>query len=289
VILRRSCGVTLIELVIVLVITAILVTMIALFATPMFSYFDARRRGEVTDLADTALRRMGRDLRSALPNSVRVSNDNLVVELLLVRTAGRYRFDATGGTGTCGVAGDALRFGAADSCFESIGLTNNIPSVAEIATGAFYVVVNNLQPGTAQADAYGGCSGSTTTGCNSAQLSAMTSQTITFASTKLLYESPGSRFQIIEGPVMYVCDTGSGELRRYSGYAIQPGSVPPTPSGTNSLLVNKVSSCAFTYSPNTVAQANGLVTLELTLSTTDVKGNAETVTLYHAVHVSNVP
>jgi MSHA biogenesis protein MshO len=278
--------VTLIELVVVIVITAILATMMAMFAVPMFSYFDARRRAEVTDLADTALRRMGRDLRNALPNSVRVSNDNLTLELLLVRTAGRYRFDASGTTNT-GCATPALSFGAADTCFKTIGNVQNPGSV----TANDFLVVYNLPPGTDCADAYQAvCTGG---GSNKAQVSSVTVQTdedaIVFASNKFVYESPANRFQIIEGPVMYVCDTGAGELRRYSGYAIQSGSVPPAPSGTGDLLVNKVSACTFTYSPSTVAQANGLVTLELSITTVDVKGNNETINLYHAVHVSNVP
>ena len=289
----RSAGVTLIELVIVIVLTSILLAMMAYFAAPMFSYSDARRRAEMTDIADTALRRMGRELRAALPNSVRVSNDNLVVEFLLVRTGGRYRKDAAASTASgcdngagTDPAKDVLTFGAADTCFKSIGNIVNSSTV----TSSDFLVVYNLQPGTTNADAY---ESGNATGGNKAQVSSVTAQTdqdlVIFASRTFSFESPANRFQIIEGPVSYACDLTAHELRRYSGYAIQSGTVPPAPSGTSALVASNVTACAFTYSPNTVAQSNGLVTLELTLSSSDLKGATENVRLYHAVHVSNVP
>jgi hypothetical protein len=45
-----------------------------------------------------------------------------------------------------------------------------------------------------------------------------------------------------------------------------------------------VSSCSFTYDPSVVAQRSGLVTMNL-----GITENNETVTLYSATHVSNVP
>ena len=289
--MSRSNGVTLIELVIVIVLTAILAAMMAYFAVPMFSYFDTRRRAEMTDLADTALRRMGRELRAALPNSVRVSSDNQVLEFLLVRTAGRYRFDVAASTTNGCPAGagttpseDVLRFGAADGCFKTIG---NIPNPTSVTANDF-LVVYNLQPGTTDADAY---ATGAATGGNKAKITSVTAQTdqdlVIFASNTFKFESPANRFQIIEGPVLYACS--GGELRRYTAHGIQSGLVPPAPSGAYAVVVTNVDTCSFTYDPNTVAQSNGLVTLRLRLSSTDVKSNPEYVSLYHAVHVSNVP
>lgn len=63
---RRARGVTLIEMVIVISITAIIAGAVAVFiARPVEGYADATRRAELTDIADTALRRMTRDLRTA--------------------------------------------------------------------------------------------------------------------------------------------------------------------------------------------------------------------------------
>ena len=70
---QRQRGFTLIEAVMVITITGIVAAMVAIFIrTPIQSYFDLERRVEMTDTADTALRRIARDSRLALPNSVRV-------------------------------------------------------------------------------------------------------------------------------------------------------------------------------------------------------------------------
>src|SRR5690349_17888575 len=149
----RLRGVTLIEMVVVMALVGILGALIVNFVAPVRSYIDTTRRAALADAADTALRRIGRDLHLALPNSVRVASVGGVqyLELLLVRTAGRYRIDS-GGTNHCGggATDDPLSFGSADTCFMTIG---NSPNLAQVTTGD-YVVVFNLQPGTDKADAY---------------------------------------------------------------------------------------------------------------------------------------
>lgn len=55
-----------------IVITAILAATLTIFLKPAIdSYFDTRRRVDLTAIADTALRRMAQDIRSAVPNSIR--------------------------------------------------------------------------------------------------------------------------------------------------------------------------------------------------------------------------
>jgi MSHA biogenesis protein MshO len=295
----RSTGVTLVELVVVIVLTAILASMMAYFVAPTFLYADTRRRAEMTDIADTALRRIGRDLRKALPNSVRITNVGTVyyLELLLVRTGGRYRadIDATA-TNTCNdgassvPANDVLSFRSADTCFKTLG---NMPNIADVVS-ADYVVVFNLQPGTGNADAYQtATSVPTNCGivCNNSRVSAAVagagSDRLTFASNTFTYESPGSRFFVVEGPVTYICDPGAKTLTRYSGYTIASSQPTPPGSGGPALLASNVSACTFTY--DVIGQSQGLVNLALTLSSQDLKGSTESVNLYHAVHVSNVP
>src|SRR5476651_2446945 len=69
----RVMGFTLLEMIVVMVIMGIIGAMVAVFmAKPVASYVDSARRAELSDIADTALRRIVRDLRLALPNSVRV-------------------------------------------------------------------------------------------------------------------------------------------------------------------------------------------------------------------------
>src|SRR6478735_4714089 len=88
---RRSMrGFTLTEAIMVIVITGILASMVAMFIRkPVQGFFDTARRAALVDAADTVLRRISRDVREALPNSVRVSGGT-ALEFLHVRSAGRY-------------------------------------------------------------------------------------------------------------------------------------------------------------------------------------------------------
>jgi MSHA biogenesis protein MshO len=287
---RRQAGITLIELVITIALVGIVAVLVGQLVVPVRSYIDNSRRAALADTADTALRRIGRDLRLALPNSVRVDGTGKYVEFLLVRTGGRYRLDVdAGATNTCNdgasavPANDVLTFGAADTCFKTIG---SIPNIAQV-TASDYLVVYNLQPGTANADAYQFPG----TGGNKSQvvsaIAGAGQDRINFAGNTFTYESPGRRFFIIEGPVSYGC--AGGTLTRYWGYAIPAAQNAPPSGGSSAVLATGVASCSFTYDTSASAQGSGLVTLALQLSMQDSSGGTQTVTLYHAVHVNNVP
>src|SRR5690349_19041624 len=74
-VVRHQGGVTLIEMIVVILITGIIGSMVVVFMRrPVDGYLDTARRAELSDIADTALRRISRDLRRALPNSVRVTS-----------------------------------------------------------------------------------------------------------------------------------------------------------------------------------------------------------------------
>src|SRR5207302_3934444 len=118
-------GVTLIEMVIVIAITAIIAGAVAVFISrPVEGYADAARRAEMTDIADTALRRITRDLRTALSNSIRITcvpsgcaaNSVYYLEYLQSSGGGRYRAEKDSGG-----AGDPLNFAATDASFDVIG------------------------------------------------------------------------------------------------------------------------------------------------------------------------
>ncbi len=290
----RIRGVTLIELAIVIAITGILAAMIAFFAQPVRSYIDASRRAALADAADTALRRIGRDVRLALPNSTRVTTSGgaTYLEFMLVRTGGRYRLDTdAAATNTCNdgasavPANDVLTFGAADTCFKTIG---SIPNIAQV-TASDYVVVYNLQPGTPNADAYE----TPGTGGNKSQVATATAgagqDRITFASHTFTYESPGNRFFIIEGPVSYICDPSAGTLTRRWGYTISAAQPTAFSDGSSALMASGVTGCGMTYDASVSSQGAGLVTMALQLSMQDSRGTTESVNLYHAVHVNNIP
>ena len=87
-------GFTLVEMIVVIVITGIIGGVVAMFIrAPVQGYMDSARRAEMTDIADTALRRMARDIRTAVPNSVRipVAAGSTYIEFLPTKAGGRYR------------------------------------------------------------------------------------------------------------------------------------------------------------------------------------------------------
>ena len=113
---------------IVIAITSIIAVTVAVFIQkPVQGYFDTVRRAELTDIADTALRRLGRDLRLALPNSVRTTGSGAVAYMEFLQTSGggRYRAspDNTGG-------GNVLDFTQANTKFDVLG-----PAVATVRRG----------------------------------------------------------------------------------------------------------------------------------------------------------
>jgi MSHA biogenesis protein MshO len=288
----RYSGFTLIEAVVVIAVTGVLAAMVAVFIrAPVESYFDLERRTQLTDTADTAMRRISRDLHRALPNSIRVVTNatGVFLEFLPTSGGGRYRAEGTGTGNPCGGAGDSLNFSAADTCFEVLG-----PAVA-VNSGDFLVVYNlgqcssagcaDLTCVTPGADAYQGCNRRTITGGGGI---------VTFGGAVLPFDSPGRRFQVIsgtEGAVTYACEnlgtasgTGTGTLRRYWNYGIN-ALQNTTTSGfaTSALLAQNVSACVFTYQTG-VTERSGLVSLSFSITQ-----NNEAVSLYQEVHVSNVP
>ena len=303
--LHRARGVTLIEMIMVIVITGIIAASVALFIRRSIEgYVDASRRAQLTDVADTALRRLTRDVRTALPNSVRVTaaGGRVYLEYLAMRTGGRYRSDVTspatptGGT-TCpdlapldGTADEnVLQFGVADTCFTSL---STVPDLGQIVTGVGgdYVVIYNLGPGVANADAYetGAATGGNKSRITGLAAGAGGENVFTIQANIFAFSSPGRRFQVISGPVSYVCDPGARTVRRISGYAVQaaqPNDVAAAPLAAapqNSLLALNVATCNFVYAA--VNQRSGL--LELTV---EISQAGESVRLFQQAHVNNVP
>ncbi len=270
---RAQSGFTLIEAIMVIVITGIVAGMVAVFIrAPIDAYIDSARRADLTDVADTTARRIARELQGALPNSVRVNNTDYV-EFVPIHDAGRYRAEVGTASGE-----DALDFtSGADGTFDVLG-----PPVTVLA-GDSLVVYNLGVPG---ADAYEVAPNNRRTATAGTNLSKVA---FTSTGTPLPFASPGSRFQIVGTPVSYVCDPGTETLWRYSGYDFQAAQ-PVTLAGLNALagvtraaLATHVTACDFSYAPGPL-QHNGLVSLSLTITQSD-----ESVTLQHQINVDNVP
>lgn len=282
---RIAAGFTLVELIVAISILGILAAMGAIFIKPVIDAYVAQQtRAELTDVADTAMRRLSRDIRLALPNSVRVTSPgNIYLELLLTRTGGRYRSELGPNIGE-----DALTFAAPDASFDTLGRLS-ILGGQTIVAGTDRVVVHNL--GIPGADAYAGDSiGLINTFTPNGGAAGNADRIALTAATQFRLESPGRRFSVVSGPVAYECTgvgvaggNGTGFLRRHDGYGINPAAPVAPPTANPPILARYVSGCAINYGVLAL-QARGIVAIQLNLTR-----GGETVSLYQEVHVSNVP
>lgn len=286
-------GATLLELVVTIVVLGIIAAAASIFLQPALqAYFATQRRAEIADVADTAMRRMTRDIRLALPNSARVDATSRFLEILMTKNGGRYRA-VSDDDNPAATAEDPLDFSAPDSVFDTLG---PLPGTGDQQVQVNdYVVIHNL--GIAGADAYDLAAATP----NIAVIAAIgagalaNEERITLAAaTRFPLESPGRRFFVVSGPVTFACTgvgtaagEGTGALRRWSNYAIAPrGGLPPTvlPAGaTDALLANNVSACQLNYTALPML-GRGLVAVRLAITRA-----SETVTLYFEAHINNVP
>lgn len=295
--LRRARGFTMVEMVVVIVIIGIVSGIVAVFImAPVRSYIDTAARVELADIADTATRRIARDVRLALPNSVRIDPTGRYLELLLTKTGGRYLAvgDAT--------AGDVLAFDsdplpANPKIFTIVGAA---PAGLQTIVPGDFIVVNNLG-GSSPVDAYD-CSAK----CNRGAVSAVNGTSITLAANPFLVTDPAApatrampslsnRFQVVTTPVTYFCApnaNGGGTLRRLSSYAIQAAqpvdinAAPLNNASMNALLASQVANCSFSF--NTLPNVQrGLVAINLLLGVAG--SSAGQVMLSQQAQVNNTP
>lgn len=264
-----STGFTLVEMVVVIAIVGILAAGAALFIrNPTQAFIDSENRANLSDRADTALRRMARDIRNALPNSVRtsVNGADSFIEFVPVNSAGRYR--ASVGIST---SDNPLDFSLSADSFDVLG-----PNIS-VTSGDKLVIYNLGIPGS---DVYEGTN-------IRALLTTGSLNILTFNGGTFPLESPSSRFFIVSTPVSFACDMTNKILLRFSGYAIQPNQ-PSSVAALNGLatgriLANGLSSCKINYVPG-ILQRSGIITIYLGF-TQDVA----TVSLMHQVNVVNSP
>lgn len=280
---QAEAGFTLIEAVVSIVILGIIAGVAAVFIrAPIDAYVDTARRVALTEAADSAIRRIVRDIQTGLPNSFRAPADgsNQCFEFIPVIAGGRYRVEQQG---IANPQGNVLNFAGADATFDvlgSVGL-NRLEAIS-------HVVIYNL--GVAGADVYA------TPAQNRAQIGAVgagaggAAEQITLtAAFQFPFESPSRRFQVVgTSPVVYSCV--GGQIRRSTPRALTAANLPLATcpgAGVGDLLVANVvcggTDSFFTYVP---ANATREGQVEIMLTLTDA---GESVRLYDRVSVNNAP
>lgn len=291
---RPVAGFTLIEAIVAMVITGILAGIVMTFMVkPMQSYFDSVSRAELTDAADVALRRMARDVRLALPNSLQQTGATSF-EFIMTKAGGRYRDPVDGSTG-----GNFLDFtgtlsnpscpGTPSRCFDVLGTMPTNPAIAVND----YVVVYNLGTGYDPANAYlrdsARCDATPVgPGCNIAKVSGIAGNVLTLDANPFAFQSPplpspDARFQVVgqnDKVVRYTC--AANVLTRHSGCDFNNTSAGCTAavlagsSGTTA-------ACSIDYTSSAMGR-NGLLYIQLTLTS-----GGESVTLFQQINVDNAP
>ncbi len=295
---RRRChGISTIEMVTVIAVTGIMsVGLAGILRHPLQGYAAVSRRSELVDLADLAVLRMSRDLRMALPNSVRVNGSRDALELLHVAAGGRYR--AEPGVNDAGGpnerdhtdASDWLSFGG-DARWNLIGRLSALPFSygTPLAAGTRIAVFST------GSDVW-------TAAATDANPSIITASTNTITLTddgdedqialamdhRFSLVSPRSRLYLVDTPVTYLCDADEQALWRIDRYAVaanQPVSLSAgsLAAGAPARAADRVESCVFDYIPGTPARS-GLVTLAIVIAS-----EGERVRLLHQVPIPNAP
>ncbi|MEW5791782.1 MAG: PilW family protein [Pseudomonadota bacterium] len=282
---RPAWGFTLIEMIVTMVILAILAAGTTAFITrSVESYTDTAQRDQLASAGRIAVERISRELRNALPNSVRISGT--CIEFMPLVVGARYQM-ATGtySTGQNMLALPVSGFTAPASSFDAFDL-DFTPGNA-----AYYVAVYPLGPGTGDGDPYAVAAPGALfplAGISSIGRPANVSR-VDLAGGNHLFsrQSPNQRFFIVTNPVSF-CVTNGGTLNRYAGYGIKP--VQPSPPGGGDLLAedlqlsdNGSPVAPFRYTPGGLNR-NGLVTIDLRFMK-----NGEWVRLQHEVQIRNVP
>lgn len=277
-----SRGFTLVELVLVLVIVGVMAGMLVVFLRPAVDSFVAQRaRAELQGAAEVALAALQRDVRRALPNSVRTPG-SACFELIPTTAGGRYRRDA-----------DVTRAGEAvldptqvTTAFDVLGPLNQSRSPA----AGDWVVVGNQSVNDAYTE---GLNRALITDPNQAVDAALGSRRIAHEARQFPQGYMGGRFFVVaqgEPSVFLVCSgaglangQGTGSLYRVvrNFNASYPTSCPAVAGAER--LVSRVSSCSFQYDPGALAEY-GLMQMRLQLTR-----DGETVSLQVSSMVSNVP
>ncbi len=264
--MRHAAGFSLVELIVVILVLGIVSAGTAIYIVRgMQAYTDTVRRDRLTATARAATERVVRELRNALPNSIRVATDAGVacIEFIPVDSASAYLEDLA-------PQGSLSAFNAVPYAPPPAG--NRYVVVYPYATAPLYAAAN---PGPVAA--YDPAS-------NAAAGEVRLAGAHAFA-----HDSPRRRFFLTGAPVSFCIDGASGRLERYTGYGFTAAPAAP-PAATPSLLAEHLqlvdggaAVTPFAWDPGSLTRA-GVVTLDLRYME-----EGEWVRLRQEVQIRNAP
>jgi MSHA biogenesis protein MshO len=276
--INSKSGFTLVEFVIVIVVLGILsIGSISFISQSAQGLVDTAERQALASTATIAVEKILREVRRALPNSVRTFSDgsNECLELVPILHSSEYVSIPTASAAT---SFKSIKFFAATGT--ELGFVAVYPTSNGSVYGTSPATVRSISATTALAGAVGG------PGID------LNIQTLTFtaaSSYRFPTESPRKRFFLVDQPISF-CDDAAGRLWRYQNYDFQVSSASSIPTtGADRILIAdslKVGSLKFNILPAQL-QRNAVVSMSLIIERT--ASSAEQVNISQEVQLRNVP
>lgn len=267
---KKTSGFTLIEMIMVIVIMGILALVSVRFVGHSAQgMIDVSDRQRLAGIAAIAAEKILREVRSALPNSVRIFTDggNQCLEIVPITNSSEYL--------SVPVSTAATSFNAVE-LQSAVGNEQGFVAVYPDSAGNIYTLA---------------ATGTISNKIAIAGAPVGNIQTFTFdegVSHQFLTDSPTSRFYLVSEPVAF-CNDGAGRIWRYSNYGFEPTEGDGIPAAGNnrrlladSLLVN---SLQFDFTPAQL-QRNAVVRMSMVLQR---PGSLENVDFSQEVQIRNVP
>lgn len=278
----RAAGFTLVELIVAIVLTAIVASIVMLFLdAPLQSYFAQTTGSNLADSANRIAATVTADVRTALPNSLRIRVVGSRTALELLATEGVARYSGQGDN----PSSQELVIGSQAPWPPPAGFATLDAFTPSPPPGRPYLSVGNLGTtaspplGTSASplyDAYVGGNGvmtpagtRVTVGLNPGY----PGENLVTLSRRMTFQAPGTPAQpsvhnayLVSGPVSYVCDSSAGTFTRYSGYGVTATQAVP-PGGTSALIAQNVAACTMSIVSAPASYAYGeLAILTVTLA-----------------------
>ena len=291
---RQAAGFTLVELIVVIVVSAIVAVFMVLFLNaPIESYFAQTRRSDLVDSAHRISDAVTADARTALPNSMRFNPAGTALELLATTGVARYYGQNDKNYSGGGQPNEELTVGNSVTTF---GTLDSFTTQALSYQAQYFLSIGNL--GTATYNAYNSATGVMTPASTAIMVAAnpsypppppdVAAENQVTLSPPMTFKAPGApatqpsvhNAYAVSGAVSYVCTPNAanptaGTLKRYSGYAITAAQRVP-PAGTGAVIAHDVSACTISVVPAPAGYAYGQIAiLDITLSS-----NGETLQVF---------